>query len=466
MAAVPNISLSASARMLGAAASSLVVGVAIGHGGPIPTLVAAALCGLALFFIVGRLGNLAIGVWAVLSVVAYPFLRYPSTHPLVTFDRAWIAASLALIVLKRDWCATSSPSRRLVVALAWLTATFALRAFVTHSSPDTSALGIWVDALVLPLILFSVTRRLVTTPGRCRQLAGAMTIAGVVLGAIGIAERVAGFELASRSGAVAKFDAAVGLVRISGPYPYAEMFGLVLLCCFAATLYWIQATGASALVLGGLAASIESAAVAITLFRSAWLGLVIVVIAAFGLRPRRFRRLIGACAVVAAGLFVFSGSLEANQTFETRASNTSNVNSRFATYRQGLTIWGSAPLFGVGITEYTTAAGAHPAERVDGTPSVPYPHSSYVWMLAEEGLVGFLPLVACTLAAWGALRALRRRAEGRDDVLLAAAASGAAGAYLLMSLTLTMLPYGPSNAFFALLLGAVCGRLDAIGERP
>jgi hypothetical protein len=39
--------------------------------------------------------------------------------------------------------------------------------------------------------------------------------------------------------------------------------------------------------------------------------------------------------------------------------------------------------------------------------------------------------------------------------------SGAAAGYLIMSLTLTMLPYGPSNAFFAALLGITVGRLNA-----
>ena len=38
--------------------------------------------------------------------------------------------------------------------------------------------------------------------------------------------------------------------------------------------------------------------------------------------------------------------------------------------------------------------------------------------------------------------------------------AGAAAGYLIMSLTLTMLPYEPSNAFFAALLGVTVGRLD------
>jgi hypothetical protein len=48
------------------------------------------------------------------------------------------------------------------------------------------------------------------------------------------------------------------------------------------------------------------------------------------------------------------------------------------------------------------------------------------------------------------------------DILFAAAAIGAALGYLLMSVTETMILEGIPNAFFALLLGAVAGRLDGV----
>jgi hypothetical protein len=45
---------------------------------------------------------------------------------------------------------------------------------------------------------------------------------------------------------------------------------------------------------------------------------------------------------------------------------------------------------------------------------------------------------------------------------MTAAVVGSSLAYLIMSLTLTMLPYEPSNAFFAALIGAASERLDAL----
>jgi hypothetical protein len=42
--------------------------------------------------------------------------------------------------------------------------------------------------------------------------------------------------------------------------------------------------------------------------------------------------------------------------------------------------------------------------------------------------------------------------------------AGAAVGYLIMSLTLTLLPYEPPNAFFAAFLGGAAGHLDALGR--
>jgi hypothetical protein len=67
--------------------------------------------------------------------------------------------------------------------------------------------------------------------------------------------------------------------------------------------------------------------------------------------------------------------------------------------------------------------------------------------------------MALSIAVWWLIRGLRRIGKGPDAVL-AASAVGAALGYLVMSLTLWMLPYGQSNAFFLVLVGMVAGRLD------
>jgi hypothetical protein len=86
-------------------------------------------------------------------------------------------------------------------------------------------------------------------------------------------------------------------------------------------------------------------------------------------------------------------------------------------------------------------------------------------LLAEQGIVGLLPLLVLSFAVWQLIAAFRLFSfRSREATLLLGVVAGASLGYLIMSLTLTMLPYEASNTFFAALLGAACGRLDAIAR--
>jgi O-antigen ligase len=134
-----------------------------------------------------------------------------------------------------------------------------------------------------------------------------------------------------------------------------------------------------------------------------------------------------------------------------------------ATYEQGVQIFRRHPVFGIGVDRYHDVAMTLPPVVLRGVASVTYPHSSYIGTLAEQGLLGFLPLLVLTFAVWRLIAALRVASfESREALLLLGPVAGVVLGYLIMSLTLTMLPYEPSNAFFAALLGIAAGRVDGL----
>jgi hypothetical protein len=443
---------------LGSALAALAVGVAIARGG-FAWLVVGGIVGLALLPLVAeRAFGILVG-WTVVTAVAYPFLRVP---PYVTFDRVVIVALAGGMVLKARALDRSRATSLLTTAFGWLVIAFGLRAAATN----ISALQTWLDAIFLPAVLFVLASRVAFTEERCQRIGAAMMAAGAALGALGVGGKLAGFELATRTGGDLRVTSEQGggtVTRISGPYPAPEVYAVALIVCFAATLYWVLSRpSTSRWLIGGTAAALEITGLALTLFRAGWIGGVIVVIAAFGLRPKRFGRIFAVVAAIAALGLAGTTQLAHNQTFETRFKNTDNVAGRLATYVESTKIFASSPIFGVGVNQYSRAAPSFETVVIGGVGAVNFPHSSYFGMLAEQGLFGFLPLIACTFAVWYLLRVFRRRARSKHDVILAAATVGATLGYLVMSLTLTMLPYGPSNAFFALLLGMVAGRLDAV----
>jgi O-antigen ligase len=444
--------------------AAAVAGLAITRQGRLPHLIVAAEAIGALLVIVWRLGPGSLWIWAVATGALYPFLRVPSGHPIITFDRVWILATLSVILLNRRRIATSRPTRLLLFTFGWLAISYGLRALTT-SGPNLGfdAITLWLDAVILPLLLLIAAAKLTSTASRAQHLGAALTLAGVVLACIGIAEKALGFELASRARGSVRFDPGIGIVRISGPYPAPETYALSLLICLAATLYWVQVRRPRPLVLGGSALLLEATALGFTFFRAAWIAAVVVVVVLLS-RPGRYARtLLIVTYAVAIGLLAFT-QLQHNRQFAERAHNTRNVDARLAAYKQAFEIFRMRPYYGVGVDQYPNVASTLPATTVNGVASVPYPHDSYLGVLAEQGILGVAPLIAATFAVWYALRKFRRRMRSPRDQLLVTGVRGAAIAYLLMSLPLEMFSSGPSNAFFALFLGAACGRFEAIRQ--
>jgi hypothetical protein len=453
-------------RVAGAAAiGCTVLGWALAQGTVSWFLLAALVAGLGLFFLIGELGFESVVWWVVASVVAYPFVRFPSGSAYVTFDRAWIAGMVACIVLVPRAVRRTRPSR-MFLWLATAVAAFYLARVLTTPLNKTQNLKLAVDGLILPLILFAVVSRGAVTEARRRRLAGAMSAAGGLLAVIGIASKMFGFQLATLTGGDVFFDRNIDLVRISGPYPVPEMYALSLVLCLAATLYWIQLRRRDwVYVVGATAAGLELMAIGITFFRAGWISAVIVIIAAFGLRPKRYGRLLAVVGTVGALIFMAYGQLESNSAFSNRIHNTNNVSSRFASYETAIELFKGAPLFGVGAGQFTVAAAAHPLIEVGGVNAELYPHSSYFGALAEEGLFLLIPLLAASVGAWYLIRAGRRSARTREQTLLVASVTGAGFAYLLFSLTLNVLQFGPSNSFFLILLGMLAGSVDQESAR-
>lgn len=466
---LPRPRRDAAARWRSSAATTLVFvagGVAIWRS-EVAGLVVVSLAVTAVLVLLFReVAFQALVAWVVLAPLAFAFARFPSQHPILTFDRVWIAGLAAAFVLSQSApgsSATAPASRAMAAALACLVATFGLRSLTTSGA---QTMTLWIDAALLPLVVFLVTRRAASTFDRCCSLLGALTASGAVLGAIGVAQKLFGFELASRTGGVPRFDSLVGQVRPSGPYAVPEVFAVVLLVCLAATLCWTALRGPAAYPVGLAAAALEVAAIGTTLFRAAWLAAIAVVVIVVGLRPRRPGRAFFTVALAGAAVLALITQLDGTRTVSTRLDDRRNVHGRMATYDVALDLFGEAPLFGIGVDRFEAATPLRARTYVQGVASLDHPHSSYLSVLAEQGLFGFLPFLGATLAGWWLLHTLRRRATSRAEAFAAAAVAAGAFAYWFVSLTLELLPYGPSNAYLALLLGIAAARLDALDPRP
>ena len=395
--------------------------------------------------------------WPVLTGALFPFVLVPKTNPVVTFDRIWVLGMVAAIAAAG--AVAHRPPARVAFSRALLAFTIVWGVESFFAPQQNFALSSWIDALVLPYILFNTTRLYGRSEERRSQIAAAVMLGGIVLAGIGIAESLFGFELATRTGGALRVESELETVRISGPYPVPEPYALSLLMTFAATLYWTQLRAPRRYVVGGSAAVIQLVAIGLTLFRAAWIGAALVAFMAIGVRRGRWPRAVYVGAIMTTVLLSVFSHVKQNAGLSERVNNTGNIYGRLATYKQGLKLFTSHPLSGVGITQYHQAAVDAPPQFVNNVESITFAHSSFILVLAEQGLLGMVPFALLGFFTWRLVRALRR-SRAPDVVILAPASAGAALAYLIMSATLTMITYGSSNSFFAMILGLVAGSLD------
>ncbi|WP_328392820.1 O-antigen ligase family protein [Streptomyces sp. NBC_00390] len=407
--------------------------------------------------------------WLVLSPLLYPFARYPQSGALLTFDRVCVGALALALLMSKVRRPPRAPSVRAFAIAGVVFAGLFLARCLTTSPGALSALQTFIDAVLLPCVVFAVCRSTAGTHRRLRAWAAGLMVCGTIVALLGITERLFAYELASRSGGSARVDHEIGgIVRVSGPYSVPEVYALVLALTLAATLFWwmsgrVRGNQRRGLVdlVGPVLAAVQITGMAISLFRVAWACALLILVVGLGLRSRRRIRLAVAGVVVAFGAVILLMPLQSSDVFRERVGNTDNVAGRLATHKVGIEIWRSAPVTGVGIHQFIVAQRQSGQQQVWGVRSVESPHSSFLGTLAEQGIVGFTALIAMCACAVRMLRRLGEMSRG-DPVLeaLRAAVLAGASAYLLFSVELTMLPLGPSNAVLAVLLGLAAAAIE------
>lgn len=307
-----------------------------------------------------EIGLSALWVWAPLAVVTYP-LAGPNVN--INFGRIWVPGLLALLLILPRPRARSRASSGMLVALCLLVAVLGIRTALTPGTRGDYAYGVrvWLDSMLLPLIIFAVARRVaaVRTDG-AERIAFSLMIAGLLLALIGIGERIFGFNLAaSIKGAAVFVDPAIGGVRISGPYEAPEPYGLALVLCLAATMYWLRVRRRSrdTYIATLVVIALYLIAIFFNYFRTGWISAVIVIVVSLGLRPRRFRRTFMTLAIAGAVLALGFAALQSNSgAVSNRIDNTQNVFARLGAYKQAIQIFEQKPVFGVGANRYNDVA--------------------------------------------------------------------------------------------------------------
>ncbi len=194
----------------------------------------------------------------------------------------------------------------------------------------------------------------------------------VVVNAVSLAAEIADVDLPLRT------CHAAACLRLTGFLPDSNLYGSLIVVTLA---IYLALSGRRSLLMpeistGKLAQLLIAGSLvvglALTLSRSAWLALALVVVGLLTLRPRR------AVAIIAFSLaVVVAATLAAPDVLISTSLRTQSIESRFVLIDQGLDSFNENPAVGIGLGNFPMRHG----QIIHNTP---------LWFAAEMGLVGLV----------------------------------------------------------------------------
>jgi len=350
-------------------------------------------------------------IWVLIFPLGYYFLSFPRDRSIVTLDRVVPVLLLSALAL-----ASKDRSRPLARALrkcavAWIVfLVFAAASLVNASDILTSGRTL-IDGFLLPAMLAWVVIR----NFRVRENAGALHLVtclmALYVAGIGVAEMVLGRDLLPLPGGEITFAGA--LPRPNGPFWTNDAFALIGLVTFFLLLFLRNLLGERissrrrVIHFVGLTAALATALM--PMFRSMAVSLLIILLIAALSARRPAMRLAG---IVLLLVCLSGGTLIAVLAPDTYAdrSNPDNIYGRIAEQRQTWQLFSTHPIFGVGLGRFTEIVNRDTRYLAfyNGVRSVDSPHNTLGGILAETGILGFVPYVTAQILLFLSFWRLRK----------------------------------------------------------
>jgi len=340
--------------------------------------------------------------WVALFPLGYYFCSFPRDAPILTFDRAVIMVLLLGMVFAPRDTAARVPRALCRAATAWAVFVLAVLVSFVHLGSFLGPFGIVVDAFVLPALLGLYVIRHFNVRQHLGSLHLLVSVVASYLAAIGLAEMIRGEDLLPMPGDAGLYYSGLGdslLLRPNGPFSTTHSFALVGLLGFCFLIFLRRALPEQlprwqrGLHVIGIVSTVGIALM--TLTRGVALGLLFVLILdSFPAHSSRRRMANLGFAALLVGfvliLFVVNRGI-----FEERVASPTNLYARIAQQFQTLKVFWSSPITGVGFSNFGGAMQKFSGSTPEflGVEAMGVAHNNLGAMLADTGLLGFLPYI-------------------------------------------------------------------------
>jgi hypothetical protein len=390
--------------------------------------------------------------------------------PAVTIDRLFLFAVLLwyLAGTREDNLVITEDRGTLETFMLIFIVVFTIQIYTFYRPKDATRNWItFFEGFVMPFLMFFLAKYHVKDWSDANKLLSALVVSGCIVALIGIYEQITWHDLIPYQ--PEGYSRVQGLrhdesfVRSNGPYMTPEAFGGTLamiwfVCLFKLRRLRLIAEDSTRDRIWLLVAMVTlTGGVLSCMFRSIWLGLAVglfVHIRSFAGATKRF--LLYGCLALAALIIIGVGTHGISDFVADRLLHKESLYSRFGAYKIAWHAIIENPIFGVGYNNfkyYATHFNIDRQIKYDGVWAADTAHNTFIKVLAENGIIGFLPFGLLFFLVFMCIIRLFRQAKGPEAREWCAAMIGISAVYFVPWFFETTGDYPSLNNLFFLLMG-------------
>jgi O-antigen ligase len=358
--------------------------------------------------------------WALIFPLGYYFLSFPREKSIITFDRALLLVLLAAMARASRQMSQQVPHDLRRSTTMWLIFLAIAGFSVIRGGATLTTSRLFVDSFCLPALLgWCVIRNY-----RVREHAGSLHIAAslmaIYVACIGAAEMMLKQDLLPLPGSTILF--AGSLPRPNGPFYSNDSFAIIGLTTFLLLLFLRNTLNERVPVwrriIHGAGVTGALMIALMPMFRSVVTTFILILMIETLTTRKPGRRALGVGLLLLCIVTVSLVSMLVPDAYEDRRSP-DNVYSRIAQHKQTLQVFLSHSIAGVGLGQFMDVVNgeAQYLALYQHVRSADSPHNNLGGILAETGILGFVPYVAAQVTLVLAFCKLRKR-RTRDSQLV------------------------------------------------
>ena len=355
-----------------------------------------------------------IGTWVLIFPLGNYFLSFPREKSIITLDRVLPVALLLTIGFASRAKSEPLPRALRPCVIAWIAFLVFAAASLMYASNIFVSGKLLVDGFCLPAILGWLVIRNFQVEENAATLHILTSLMSLYVAWIGAAEMVLKQDLLPLPGSGNRLDFAGNLPRPNGPFSTNDALALIGMITLFLLLFFRNLLGENfpfwRRVVHYIGVTSSLAMALMPMFRSVGISLMVILLIATLSTRKPSRRLAGFALFLLCFSMVSLVSILAPDAYADR-SRSGNVYGRLAEQMQTWHVFASHPLLGVGLGRFgdVVIGDSKYLAFYNGVQSVDSPHNNLGGILAETGILGFIPYVTAQTTLFLAFWRLRKQ---------------------------------------------------------